>query len=60
MTKERKTTKQKRNKTKKNEKKKTSIERRASRLKANSEVDTSGPFFVFLSLLFRFLFFFLG
>ena len=60
-TKQNKTKQQKnKNKNKKTREKKKNINwEESSRLKANSKVDTSGPFFVFLSLLFRFLFFFL-
>ena len=50
---------QKRNKNKKQKNSHINWEE-SSRLKANSEVDTSGPFFVFFSLLLRFPFFFLS
>ena len=53
VTKERKTTKQKQQQ----QQQKNINWEESSRLKANSEVDTSGPFFFFLSLLFHFLFF---
>ena len=58
-TKQNKTTKKQKQKQKNARKKKNINWEESNRLKANSKVDTSGPFFVFLSLLFRFLFFFL-
>ena len=56
--KEKKIQRQKRNKKTKTKKSHTSRGEESSRLKANSKVDTSGPFFIFLCLFLRFPFFF--